>query len=421
MAGPSLGIRGWKAERARAIVKVLRVADVPGTPTGGMAGVMLHGGAALAQLGHHVDYMFREDLGDSPGPSQARRLVAPFLVVRAVRRRLRDGCAYDIVEIHEPLAAAYCAIREVSRLPACVVLSHGLEARGWQAQRQRWVTLGRRPSLKSRVAVPSTLLSQARFALQHADQVIVLTTDDEDYLVDRLRVPKARISRVDNGVSPFPIPERDSGGPQIPRRSEELRLLFFGSWIDRKGSPDLVRAVAALEAQGVRFTITVAGCGRPVEEVASAFPPEVRHRVTIYPSVARSEVTSLLADHDVLIAASWFEGMPLTVLEAAAAGLALILTDISGHRQILDAASDGRRECSALLVPPHYPQGIVRAVIQLMDDPGLRSELQTNARRLAEVLTWEHAAKQLEEAYLRASTALSDRRSAGRGRWRHLN
>jgi glycosyltransferase involved in cell wall biosynthesis len=227
--------------------------------------------------------------------------------------------------------------------------------------------------------------------------VIVLNADDHRYLIEKLRIPPRRVSRVDNGAPTLGLPERLRKAASAP-----LRLLFFGSWIDRKGVPELVRAATALQDRQIDFTLTLAGIGQDAETVALTFPSPVKRRIEIRSQIARAEIPNLLAAHDVLIAPSWYEGMPLSVLEAAAAGLALVLTDISGHRQIVEAAEPSLRDRSAILLPPHQPYGIVKAVLGLAKDSNMLLELQMNARRLARRLSWDVVGHQLEAAYSRS-------------------
>ena len=67
--------------------------------------------------------------------------------------------------------------------------------------------------------------------------------------------------------------------PLRKRDLSALRLLFFGTWVDRKGTPELVEAVTALKELQVDFTLTVAEVGLPQREaarVALSFPQRVR-------------------------------------------------------------------------------------------------------------------------------------------------
>ena len=143
-------------------MKILRVADIPAGEPGGVHGYMTSSGEALTRAGHVVRYLFREDLVPSARDRRLRRLLVPWLIAREARRRHLGGDPFDVVEIHEPLAAAYCFLLERARrrdLPACAVLSHGTEERLWRAQRRRWRALEERAPLTTRMSVRSTIVA----------------------------------------------------------------------------------------------------------------------------------------------------------------------------------------------------------------------------------------------------------------------
>jgi glycosyltransferase involved in cell wall biosynthesis len=350
---------------------------------------MIHGSDALRKIGVDVDCLFHDDLGTFPVRHQARRVVTPWLLVPIVVRRMAGGVRYDLVEIHEPLAAAYCALRRRVQLPPCALFCHGLEKGHWEAQLERWRATGEPKRLRSRIAVPLTLLPQSKYALSRADQVIVLTEEDAAYLQNRLGVSPDRISRVDNGAPAIQIERK-----RIPKT---IRFLFFGSWLNRKGTVELVEASTLLHKSGLQFQLTIAGTG-PTPNILEEFPGYMTARIRHLPLVEHAEIATLLADHDVLIAPAWYEGMPLTVLEAAAAGMALVLSDIGGHRQILRAQSGGK-ENGALLFRPSDGLALFEALLRLCRDHPLVSRLQQQARSIGTTLSWHHSALQLAAAY----------------------
>jgi hypothetical protein len=157
-----------------------------------------------------VRYLFRDELAATTVRGGIRRLIIPWLVVWRVL--MRDGGDCDIVEIHEPLAAAYSLLRRCRRLriPKCMVVSYGTEERCWRAQRQRWHFLGV-SHLKSRLLVPPTLLWQSRFGLRNSDHVMVPNDTDEQYVRDELGVPGERVTQVNTGVGDefFAVPRND--------------------------------------------------------------------------------------------------------------------------------------------------------------------------------------------------------------------
>src|SRR5678815_3863517 len=110
-------------------MKILRVADVSDNRTGGMSRVMYGTGEIMRRLGHDVSYLFTEQISQiGSNWGRLRRFVAPWRIVQHVIRQQHTPDPYDIVEIHEPSAAAYAMRRRLNkRLPPLVIFSHGIE------------------------------------------------------------------------------------------------------------------------------------------------------------------------------------------------------------------------------------------------------------------------------------------------------
>ena len=93
-------------------------------------------------------------------------------------------------------------------------------------------------SLKSRFAYPLTSLWQSTLALRYADHIFCLNSEDQDYLVNRLHPPRNSITRV------FPVPDSGYASAAAERNyAESCRLLFAGTWTERKGIRDLVQCI----------------------------------------------------------------------------------------------------------------------------------------------------------------------------------
>jgi len=373
-------------------MRVLRVADVSRDRPGGIARFMLASGDALARRGVEVELLFSEDLASAAAPPPLRRLAIPWIIAWRVMRRAFGPRRPDVVEIHEPLAAPYAVLSRLAprRLPRCVVMSHGLEERGWAAQMERWRRTGRRAPLRSRVSVPLTLVGQARIALRCATRVIVLSTQDAEFLTQRQGLPARRVVRV-HGAADAAILHAQR--PALPAP----RLLFVGSWIDRKGTPELCAAWCRLRERRPELRLTIAGTGIGGEEVLRDFAPACRDGVTVIASVDDQQLLDLLTSHDIFVLPSWFEGMPLSMIEAAAAGMACVVTAICGNRDVFrpaDPAADG-----GILIAPHSADALFDALETLVQDAELRARLGAAARRRAAGFTWDHTAAGLLVAY----------------------
>ena len=357
---------------------------------------MTSSGAALEQRGHSVAYWFSEDLRLPGVPGKLRRIVVPWLIAARVLGSRRVRRHVDIIEIHEPLAFVYAVVRNIrglDRLPRCVVLSYGVEERGWQAQRERWRTRGESAPLRSRISVPFTRLAPARLGLRHASAVLVPSTADREYLIKTLRLAPSLVVFAPTGAAPafFEL---------VPTAAPSIGLIFVGSWIDRKGTPELVAAWRQLLPRYPDMHLTLAGTGMPPEQVLADFPADARQRVNVYAKVDRQRLEQLLASHHIFVLPSWFEGMPLSMLEAAAAGLPCVACSVCGNVDFIrrtDPTRDG-----GLLIPPHDSAALVQALARLISDPDLRSELGGRARERARQFTWAHTAERAEVAYRQA-------------------
>jgi glycosyltransferase involved in cell wall biosynthesis len=92
----------------------------------------------------------------------------------------------------------------------------------------------------------------------------------------------------------------------------------------------------------------------------------------------RTDIADILADASIYCLASYREGLPKSLIEAAAAGLPLITTDTSGCREVVTDGVNG------LLVPVADGAAIAAAVIRLLDDEPFRRQLGAAARADAE-------------------------------------
>jgi glycosyltransferase involved in cell wall biosynthesis len=85
----------------------------------------------------------------------------------------------------------------------------------------------------------------------------------------------------------------------------------------------------------------------------------------------REDMPDLLAATDLFVLPSLWEGCPMVILEAWAAGVPVIATDVPGTRDLIRDGENG------LLVPPKDPVALAEAIERLWKDPPLREQLVT--------------------------------------------
>ncbi|OBK44544.1 glycosyltransferase family 4 protein [Mycobacterium sp. 1081908.1] len=218
--------------------------------------------------------------------------------------------------------------------------------------------------------LPSPARAAVRRALV-ADHWVVLGERHVDEYASRLGLPDNRISVLHNAVRVPELPVSQSG-------VERVDAVALGRMGTRKGSYDIVSAVAALDptVRG-RLRATLAGDGEVDEvraAVAAADVGETIHVAGWLDPPARDE---LLSSAHVFLLPSRDEGLPMALLEAMAYGLAPVTTSVGS---IGEAVTDG---ITGIAVQPGSSDQIAQALTALVTDEDLRGRLSTAARRRA--------------------------------------
>jgi glycosyltransferase involved in cell wall biosynthesis len=353
--------------------------------SGGMSRLMGRAHDELERAGHDVTYLSADDVG-AAARGRGGRLIFPWSVRAAVLDAVRQGRPYDVVNVHEPHGAPVAAFRGGQNGTAVVAMTHGVEQRGWEVSLERSET---RPSLKTRCVYPISSLWQSRMALQRADHVICLNTQDRDFLQGRFGVDGSRITRVTPGADAI-------FGEGASRRdyAPPTRLLFAGTWLPRKGTRVLANAFERLCAEGLPLQLDVLGAGVPAERVRADFAPGVRDRVQLVTARGDREIASAMASAGIFVLPSLFEGTPLTLIEAMWSGLPIVTTATAGMRDVI------RHETDGLLVSPGDPAMLAQAIGRLTRDAELRQKLGRAAHATAVAqYTWQRTAETFEGAY----------------------
>lgn len=158
--------------------------------------------------------------------------------------------------------------------------------------------------------------------------------------------------------------------PRAPLAGEPPHVVSVGRFKAPKDFPTLARALRLLEERSFRATLVGDGPDRAAVEA------ELRGAATL--AGERHDVPALLADADVFVLSSTSEGMPLTVLEAMAAGLPVVASAVGGLPELVEDGVTG------LLVPPRDPEALADVLRRLLADADLRRRLGAAGRARAE-------------------------------------
>jgi glycosyltransferase involved in cell wall biosynthesis len=341
-------------------------------------------------LGWEVDHLYLEDL---PGFVARRPLdYTSFAALAALRIKAweRQRGRSDVIQVSggdgylAPLLRGWGPGRRL-----LVARCHGLEHRYWEAHQRAAAECGDRVTARHRLYFGGLRLKQVELTIRACDLFNCHTEADADYVVDRGWKRRDEVRVIPSGI------EEPWFAPPIAERPTGRRILWLGSWSWMKGPGTLAATFAALCAHDPQMSLTMLGTGVDTSTVVSRFPPELRSRVTVRPSLQHSEVLAEMANHDLLLATSQFEGFGTVVIEAMAAGLPVVASAVGGASDYID---DGR---SGYRVPAGDVAGFVRAVQLLLNQPPDRLlPLRQLARDSVRDLTWDKIASVTLAAYL---------------------
>ena len=208
--------------------------------------------------------------------------------------------------------------------------------------------------------------------LQRPGTMVLVQNPDDGAMVERLGVAKDRIALIPGSGVDIELltPLTEPDGP--------FTVAFVGRLLYDKGVEALVRAHEILNKRGLRVRALLAGVPDP-SNPASIPEPTLAHwrqRENLVLIGHVEDVRTVWAKAHVAILPSRREGLPKSLLEAAACGRPLIASDVPGCREI------ARHGVNALLVPPDDPEALAHAIATLMNDPDIRIRFGRASRQI---------------------------------------
>lgn len=228
---------------------------------------------------------------------------------------------------------------------------HGLVAPEDYARNPLWLSLFRSLCAKSdRIVILGDFFAQdfaRRFGIG-PEKLIVIPNGIPDYAAD-LPIPKAK--------------------------GNEITILFAGEVGPRKGAGLLLEALATLRRQTQPWRCVIAGNGDIHEYRSMAQMLGLKDRVSFTGWVGSDQVHALMRTADIVVLPSRIEALPLSLIEGACAGAALVSSSAGASAEI---AVEGR---NGIIVPLHS-EAIAAALGRLLHERRTLERMQSESRRL---------------------------------------
>ena len=205
---------------------------------------------------------------------------------------------------------------------------------------------------------------------QHAAAIITWCDWARDSLVADYDVPREKVTVIPPGVDVDQW-RFDRGSAGIEQAGRPLRLLFVGGDFARKGGHDVLAAFQNGLSRDCELDIVTRDPG-----AASAAMDGVRVHQGL---TANCEpLRDLYAQADLFVFPTLADCLPLAVMEAMAAGLPIITTNVGALPEEVEDGLNG------IIVPPADPDSLVAAIRTLRADPGRRRTMSRVSRKMAE-------------------------------------
>lgn len=216
------------------------------------------------------------------------------------------------------------------------------------------------------------------------------------FTAKQARIPAEKLVTVPNGVETQQFECAGGAMRQELGLAPDIPVITtIGRLNEQKGLPFLLRAAGEVVKEQPDATFLLIGAG-PLEG-------ELRRQVAdlgLGGSVRflgwRGDVPQILADTDVFVLASLWEGMPNVVLEAMASAVPVVATDVHGTAELVVDQETG------LLVPPGEPAPLAEALLGLLESPERAAAMGRRGRqRVEEHFSMEAMVRRNEELYRR--------------------
>ena len=273
---------------------------------------------------------------------------------------------FDLLHLHEPMTPAICiAVLALAKTPI-VATHHASGDLGWM-----------------RLGMPAW-----GFLMDRVDQRIAVSAAARHF-ADRYLPGDYKV--IPNGVDlrrfahAVPLARWQDGHPNI---------LFVGRLEPRKGLVVLLKAFRMVRKAGGDCRLLIVGAG-PLEREARRYVMTRRlGGVEFLGRVSDQEKVQLFKTADIYVSpATGRESFGIVLLEAMAAGTAIICSDIHGYKGVV------KRGEQALLVEPGDHRELAEALLRLIADPALRARMGESGLERVQEFGWDRIAARVEAYY----------------------
>jgi glycosyltransferase involved in cell wall biosynthesis len=214
-------------------------------------------------------------------------------------------------------------------------------------------------------------------------------------LIKREKIPQDKITVIGNGIDTkkFDVAQRGLVRSELDINDGRIVITCVANFRKAKDHHTLINAIENIKSYKDDITVWLVGKG-PMLEAVQGRVDELGLDHCVKFLGTRLDIPEILADSDVFVLSSLWEGMPGVIMEAMASKLPVVATDVGGIPELVVDNETG------LLVTPGNPEQLALALKKMIDDKKLRT-LFGNAgyHRIVTQFNLRDKVKELEQVY----------------------
>lgn len=355
---------------AKTELNILQVASHKKIVRGGAVQMMLLA-QELFRRGHRVVCVFnKEDEVQEPDlatidPLRNIGIPVEFFDMRKLKEVWRFRCwlkekNFDVVHTHRQEATIFV----------------WLATFGWRKSKRPIIVAQRGTVYTMR----GRWLEKWAYSSRRIDKIIAVAQAVKDSLVNEDRIPADKVEVVYGGVDEKRFhPKVDSSRlrKEFHLQPHQKVITTISALVEKKGLPDFFSAVGEVIKSFSELKILVVGPGKKTKFDSLLTELNIKDKVIF--TGYREDIPEIIAASDVIVCASTKgEGLTGSLREALAMKKPVVSTDVAGNKELVI------HERTGLLVPPGRPQMLAQAILRLLRDEKLASELAQQGYQLVQ-------------------------------------
>jgi glycosyltransferase involved in cell wall biosynthesis len=221
--------------------------------------------------------------------------------------------------------------------------------------------------------------------LKKADKLLLINSDDSIYVKKKYKRKEDDIFLFKNGVDFY-----NENSATV--KNDNFTILFNGSWIDRKGISILIEAADILfKKHKINFYYLLIGTVKSDSEVREHWPEHLQKYIKVIPKFDALDEIKYLNEAHLFVLPSFFEGQPLSLLQAMSVGKCCITTNSCGQKDIITNDYNG------LLISIGNSFELSENIYKCFNNSEISKRIGNNAKEDMKLRSWEIVSNEVSD------------------------